>query len=91
MNIEDVLHRRSDLSTFVVHLSRDSGGVSAADHLEAIIRDQTLRAGSPQGWAQFPTSQIELAGESQRAVCLARPPWSTSIRCSLPSPAGGWT
>jgi hypothetical protein len=37
--IDQILHRRTDLSTFLVHLTRSHNGMSAREQLEAIIED----------------------------------------------------
>jgi hypothetical protein len=76
MNIEDLLHRRSDLSTFVVHLTKDTpSGVTAKDNLISILNSTTLRAGEPMGWAHV---QANTAGgdalASQRVVCFTETP-----------------
>ena len=74
--IEDLLHRRSDLSTFVVHLTKDTAdGVSAKDNLLSILDSKTLRAGQPMGWAH---DQANMTGgaalASQRVVCFTKTP-----------------
>jgi hypothetical protein len=53
LSIEEVLNRRSDLSTFIVHLTRDHGdGETAKTRLLSIIAERRLRAGAtPRGWA----------------------------------------
>lgn len=75
MTIREVLHRRTDLSTFVVHLTRDTETGIARTNLESIIRERTLRAGAPKGWAtweQFALPDDALA--SQRVVCFTETP-----------------
>lgn len=73
--IEEVLQRRTDLSTFVVHLTRDRDGRTARENLESIIDEQLLRAVFPRGWATreaFRLDDPSLA--TQRAVCFSETP-----------------
>jgi len=35
--VEDLLNRRADLSSFIVHLTREYRGQSAKDNLDSII------------------------------------------------------
>jgi hypothetical protein len=75
VTIDEVLQRRGDLSTFIVHLTRDSDAGSARENLASIIRERTLRAGSPKGWATW--ERFELADdalETQRVVCFSETP-----------------
>jgi len=51
MKIEELLHRRSDLSTFLVHLTRADGATSAKDQLKSILTAQTINATSAFGQA----------------------------------------
>jgi hypothetical protein len=52
LDINDVLNRRSDLSTFVVHLTRNiEGGLSAKENLKAILTGRVIEARNPRGWA----------------------------------------
>jgi hypothetical protein len=72
--IHDILHRRTDRSTFLVHLTRTHEGTTAKDRLRAIYDDRKLIAGSPMGWAaerlrrRDPDSQD---AQSQRVVCFS--------------------
>lgn len=70
--IEDLLHRRGDLSTFLVHLTRD-GAQSARQNLLAILREQKMEARSAFG----PAAEV-LRGtkheDSQKAVCFTETP-----------------
>jgi hypothetical protein len=77
LDIGELLHRRSDLSTFVVHLTKDAdGGAPAArDNLWAILRDRILRAGQPMGWAHTEATALGGAAlESQRVACFTETP-----------------
>jgi hypothetical protein len=51
--IEDLLHRRTDLSTFLVHFTRDSddGATASQDNLLSILNTCKLRARSTYGMA----------------------------------------
>lgn len=72
MDIEDVLAGRTDLSTFLVHLTRASGHLSAKQILIKIIREKSLVAGSSFGIAARALDQA--ANESQRVVCFTETP-----------------
>lgn len=77
--IEELLSRRTDLSTFLVHLSRDtSDGMSAREHLICILTEWTLRRGDPLGVAaalakRHKRDHPELL-ESQRVICFTETP-----------------
>src|SRR4051794_13373309 len=70
--IGDVLNRRTDLSTFVVHLTRDGiAEDTAAARLRSIIRDRRLRTGTASfGWAvgYNPPDGRGRLGQEQRAT-----------------------
>lgn len=81
LHIAEVLNRRTDLSTFVVHLTRDHEGQSAKDRLLAIVGEQRLRLGdSPRGWAvgvrneQGALVLNEQQRTTQRAICFSETP-----------------
>ena len=68
MEIRDVLSRRSDLSTFLVHLTRDSEFGTARDALVSILETSHIKAQSMFGAAK---SRLEARGidlESQKCV-----------------------
>lgn len=71
IEIVDLLNRRTDLSTFVVHLTRDTEGASAADNLRSIIEQGCLRAMKPFGLARHAG---EAAQRTQRVVCFTETP-----------------
>lgn len=87
-NIDDILHFRSDISPFLVHLTRGYNGNTASENLESIITDRELIAGEPD------ISDARLVGrdyysmlpeEKQRffgAVCLTETPLN-EIHCFL--------
>jgi len=74
MQVERLLARRTDLSTFLVHLTRSSGGESAKDRLKNIVRTHVIEARSPYGPA---VPRIQKAGQnadSQKCVCFTETP-----------------
>jgi len=74
IDIEDLLNRRTDLSTFVVHLTKD-GDKPAKDNLLAILKAGAVKAGQPMGWVR--EQALEIGGdalESQRVVCFSETP-----------------
>lgn len=71
--IEELLHRRTDLSTFLVHLTRDTDDASARDNLLSIAEESVIEARTPFG----PAAQLEEhlgGGSSQKAVCFTETP-----------------
>jgi hypothetical protein len=73
--IGDALQRRSDLSTFVVYLTRDHDGRTARENLRSIIHERTLRAGDPRGWATWGGFSLPAAAlETQRVTCFSEAP-----------------
>jgi hypothetical protein len=74
-HIRDILHRRTDLSTFVVHLTRDQpNGVSAREVLVQIIQSQRLEARKPFGWCKEEDDPGDPTRQSQRVVCFSETP-----------------
>lgn len=72
--IHDVLSRRNDLSTFLVHLSRERISGSARRNFDQIIGERRLRASTPMGWAKAQDDPTDLARQSQRTVCFSETP-----------------
>lgn len=72
--VQDVLHRRTDLSTFLVHFTRDHGDLSGRERLERIIDDGVLLTGSARGWAADQDDDDDPAAQSQRVVCFSETP-----------------
>lgn len=72
--IEDLLHRRTDLSTFLVHLTRDSAGTSARERLLQILGGQCLRAGGPFGMGKSLASRRPEIAHTQQVVCFTETP-----------------
>jgi hypothetical protein len=87
-SIEELLHRRTDLSTFLVHLTRTGDdGVTARDHLLSILVDCELRRGQPMGLAAGLAAQHRFDQptfcDSQRVVCFTETPLEhTWMMCS---------
>ncbi len=87
--IEDVLARRSDLSTFLVHLTRTNQSTkkSAEENLNAIVSEGCVKAGEPRGLAVKNEAvevheQREKILDSQRVVCFTETPLEhTSLLC----------
>ena len=72
--IEQLLQRRTDLSTFLVHLTRASPGASAGNNLLRIVEDLTIEARSPFGMARHLEKHLTGTGASQKAVCFTETP-----------------
>src|SRR4051794_30634633 len=70
--INALLNRRSDLSTFVVHLTKDGDdGTTAHDNLVAILTDNTIEARTPRGWISGLTDAQK---RSAKVVCFSETP-----------------
>jgi hypothetical protein len=67
-NIRDILYRRSDLSTFVVHLTRNK------ENLEGIVKSWTIEARSVWGLAKNKFADHTPEAESQKCVCFTEAP-----------------
>ena len=80
MKIQEILARRSDLSTFLVHLTRDTKDSTAKEKLSRILSDQRLRALSPFGPAASRFEKRGISTDSQRCVCFTETPLE---HCSL--------
>jgi hypothetical protein len=72
--IEELLHRRHDLSTFVVHLTRNFGEADARANLLDILIGMVIEARTPMGVgsAYFTTDPAFAA--TQRTVCFTETP-----------------
>ena len=73
-HIRDILHRRTDLSTFVVHLTRATDSASAIEVLAEIASSHVLKAGRAFGWARDHDDPAEQSHRSQRCVCFSETP-----------------
>lgn len=72
VEIGDLLNRRSDLSTFLVHLTKGDDPKAA---LESILADQAIDARSAMGWAKNEAEAFGRSAErSQRVVCFSETP-----------------
>ena len=73
-------HRRTDLSTFVIHWTRDYDGVVARDNLLSILESKTIEARNPWGLAKKAIGKEPSGGDeqaaldSQKAVCFTEAP-----------------
>jgi hypothetical protein len=73
--IRNILQRRTDLSTFVVHLTRRQNAThSAQDALVGIALSGRLEARTPLGWAKTEDDKSDPAKQSQRVVCFSETP-----------------
>lgn len=74
MDIEQILARRTDLSTFLVHLTRSSEDNSALDNLIHILTEQCIKAVSPFGMAYLKLQNHRDDLDSQKTVCFTETP-----------------
>jgi hypothetical protein len=75
LSISDVLQRRSDLSTFLVHFTREGAdGVSPRQNLLDILAGKQLSARSAFGMAKQHVHRDARLAESQKAVCFSETP-----------------
>jgi hypothetical protein len=73
--IRKILHRRTDLSTFVVHLTRRRDeNYSAQDAIVSIAQAQRLEARTPMGWAKNQDDPNDPTRQTQRVVCFSETP-----------------
>lgn len=72
--IKEVIARRTDLSTFLVHLTRSQGEVTAKDCLKKILKDKEILAKSAFGMAKEGLSQNANLLNSQNCVCFTETP-----------------
>lgn len=84
--IEDLLHRRTDLSTFVIHWTRQrENGKTARENLESILRQRTILAQTPRGAAveriktmgnenRLDEKAVADALDTQKVVCFTEAP-----------------
>lgn len=74
MKIREMLNRRTDLSTFVVHLTRQVAGNSARQNLRNILSEQRIRAVTAMGAAAETFSSGSPEWNSQRVVSFTESP-----------------
>lgn len=72
--IEDLLQRRTDLSTFLIHLTRDVGdGPTARENLLAMIDNEFITARTPFGPAREYEPHLQFPA-TQKVVCFTETP-----------------
>lgn len=87
-NIKDVLLFRTDISPFLVHLTRDrTGGLTAADTFRSILTANTLHCGSDAlSDARFGINTTRMSNDEKRelfgAICFTETPLN-EIHCFL--------
>src|SRR5687767_756900 len=74
VDIRDVLNRRTDLSTFVVHLTKTIGSDHAHTQLQSILDEQRIEARTPMGWALDQDDPSDSSHQSQRVVSFTETP-----------------
>lgn len=72
--IEPLLHRRTDLSTFLVHLTREYDTSASRDNLISILTDRRIEARSVYGMASKWSEKDQAVAATQRCVCLSEAP-----------------
>jgi hypothetical protein len=72
--IEQLLHRRTDLSTFLVHLTRTGGGQIARDNLLSMAENNLLEARSALGPASRLEPYLAATSATQKVVCFTETP-----------------
>ncbi len=90
-DIEELLHRRTDLSTFVIHWTRNLDGNDAKDNLLSILEDGLIEAHTPMGAAKsrieakLEEPLLERALNSQKVVCFTEAPLEQawSLVCNI--------
>ena len=74
MDLAEILNRRSDLSTFLVHLTRDLSQSSARDNLCGIIESRRIEARNVFGHLRKRLEKLGKSLKSQRCVCFTETP-----------------
>ena len=90
-DIEELLHRRTDLSTFVIHWTRNLDGNDAKNNLLSILEDKFIEARTPMGAAKSKIEDtlegplLEGALNSQKVVCFTEAPLEQawSLVCNI--------
>lgn len=74
--IEDLLHRRTDLSTFLVHLTRSGERSTGRENLLSILEAKTIQARSVFGMGRnyANDSDREAFAATQKVVCFTETP-----------------
>ena len=86
-NIEDILLFRTDLSPFLVHLTRSNSGFNAKLNLESIVKNMSLRCGEKLvSDARFGVAMSEMEESEKQslfsAICFTETPIN-EIHCLL--------
>ena len=75
MDLKEILNRRTDLSTFLVHLTREYNNRSARQNLERIIEAGVIRARNVYGMLASRQDELpEEAAQAQQVVCFSETP-----------------
>jgi hypothetical protein len=74
--IEELLHRRTDLSTFVVHFTKDTNNppASAAENLVSILSNLRIEARTAYGMARALAERFLEVAATQKTVCFTETP-----------------
>lgn len=73
VKITELLNRRTDLSTFVIHFTK-KGKASARRNLESILQDGQIKARNPMGLAKKMDNPKGKTKQTQRVVCFTEVP-----------------
>src|SRR5689334_8178820 len=75
MQITEVLARRTDLSTFLVHLTRDApDGRTAKQNIASMIEEHMIEARTPYGAAVKALNKAKQPTNTQHCVCFTETP-----------------
>lgn len=72
--IKDIIARRTDLGTFLVHLTRGDSQEQARESLRQILIGRQLQARNPFGPAVTKLREANISTDSQRCVCFTETP-----------------
>jgi hypothetical protein len=72
--IEQLLYRRTDLSTFLVHLTKDTETGTARENLLSIAESRTIEARTAFGLAQSLDKHLRRTSATQRVACFSETP-----------------
>jgi len=73
-NIRDILARRNDLGSFLVHLTKEASNQDAKENLISIIRDNCIRAVNNFGFAKSLADKGDINEWPQKTVCFTEAP-----------------
>jgi len=78
MDIQELLTRRSDLGTFLVHLTREYDGTPAKENLKSILANRVIEARNPYGTGKSRLSELQAETtaniDTQKVVCFTETP-----------------